>query len=63
MGWRYEGHRGTERVTFISHAIVSGPSYDDYTTRWIAHETGESYVYWFMHHRDDPRDDPRGVQP
>lgn len=48
MRWRYEGHRDEDRVTLIAHAAISGPLEDDYTTRWMVFETGETYVVWYQ---------------
>lgn len=57
MGWRYEGHKGTERVTIMANGVITGPSDDDIGVAWYVYETKESYASWCM--RNDVRRVPK----
>lgn len=50
MSWIYEGRRGDRVVTVKSCAVLCGPSDDDFATRWMIAETGESYASWSLRH-------------
>lgn len=51
MSWRYEGERKGKRITLMRQAILCGPCDDDFTSRWMTHETGESYATWYVRER------------
>jgi len=46
-GWRYEGSQGDNRATIQAEAVCCGPSEDDFATRWVVRETGETYATWY----------------
>lgn len=50
-GWRYEGHRGAQRITLYAVGVHCGPAEDDFTTQWRTHETGETYATWYVRER------------